>query len=152
MDSKTPKHKSVWDWFYKCPYFKNLFFAFPDIDENGKLQGQVTITPDTIGTDEWVEEYTDGSGTKKYTFAVAQYVDISRIPNNTENVDILSAFEQIVEWVNEQNKKRNFPLFPPGCDIENIKAFPGQIAGQDETGAKFQFFTEIKYYIESEDY
>lgn len=149
---KTKKHQAIWDWLMSCPHFQSLFFVFPQIDDNGIItNNQVSLTPEAIGGDDTLNEFIDGSKIKQYTFAVAQYSMFFREVNIPTNINIIGVFENIVDWIEQQSKEGSFPHFPQNCHIEEIKAYPGAIAGEDETGVKMQFSTQIKYLEEREE-
>jgi len=147
MNEFTQKHQAVWDWLYTCPDIQSLYFVQGEYDENRqiKLNEQVVYTPQGAGVDTWQKRYIREKGIKLYSFAVSQYAPMVSQVNTSANIEVINAFEKIVNWIEEQNRKKHYPLFPSDCKILKIEAFPGNIAGADEKGVKMQFITQIRY-------
>lgn len=141
------KHSAMWDWVYSCSELSDLFFAFSQ-----NLNGSAVLVP--MAKERIVKEYLDGSSIRNYDFSLVLYKPANaEVPNSTENVDIMVDVEKVMGWVDEQNKNRNFPIFPDGCTVqkvENLQNMP-TIAGMDETGAKFMFACKVIYKQERED-
>ncbi len=137
------KHEAVWEWLQDCPYIKNLFFNFSDAEN-----GDTIIAPDSAYQDGWVNEYVDGTGEKRYSFSLSQYQAYSTAPNSTANINILREFEKIAQWVDEQGRQKNFPVFPPDETILDLYTLPsntGYLALYDEKGAKYMLEIAIDY-------
>ena len=137
----TSKHQATWDWLYSCEDVQELFFAF-----SGNQNGQTVIIP--TATEKVDKQYIDGTSMRRYDFSIAIYTAINPdVPNNDENVDVMENVENIMEWVDAQQKAQNYPDFPSNCSImrvENLQNMP-TVAGQDEQGGKFLFACRIVY-------
>jgi len=140
------KHSAMWDWVYNCSELSDLFFAFSQ-----NLNGSAVLVP--MAKERTVKEYLDGSSIRNYDFSLVLYKPVNaEVPNSTENVDIMVDVEKVMDWVDEQNKSRNFPSFPQGCTVqkvENLQNMP-TIAGMDETGAKYMFSCRVTFLQQGE--
>lgn len=147
MTANTLKHKAVWDWLYTNRDISDLYFTQGEYDENGELilNNQVVYTPETIGSDNWRKQYMRDKGIKEYSFTLSQYAPLISQSNTPANIVTLETIEKVTEWVELQNKTKNFPVFPEDFRIQKIEAFPGMIAGRDEKGCKIQFTIKIIY-------
>lgn len=141
MDSREPtnKHSAVWDWLQNCPYIADLFFNHTQTDN-----GDTSLVP----SDEVVREYLDGSSLRNYNVALAKVLPVSFEPNDTANIEQLVDFEALGDWIEAQNLARNFPNFPPGECVEEIRVLPsssGYMVAQDMRSAKYQLQFQIEY-------
>ncbi len=141
MSDRDNKHQAVWDWLYRNEEISALFFNFSTSEENDTV-----IAP--IVSDNVIRKYVDGTAVKQYDFAVIQYQRYnSEIPNVTENAEIIFDVEQVMEWIDERNRERDFPKFPDGCvitKVENLQDMP-EVTEVSETGAKYMFSVRISY-------
>lgn len=135
-------NNNIIEWLLLCPAIRDVFFAFSRAEVDG-----TTIVP--IASDEWLTHYLDGTGEKLYTMALIQYRELSDVPNSAENAEIQYDIEKIMNWIEEQNEKENFPDFGGDC-IEEISVLENmpEISGIDSTRAKYIFSVQIKYYKE----
>lgn len=135
------KSKAVWDWLYGNEEISALFFNFSTTGEMDTV-----IAP--IVSDYAIKKYIDGSSNRQYDFAIIQYRKYtSEVPNVTENVETVFDVEKVMEWIEAQNRKRNFPKFPDGCivtKVENLQDMP-EVAGINDTNAKYMFSCRIRY-------
>ena len=149
MTTESQKHNAVWQWLYdgNCG-ISDLFFVLGQYDESGELtlNNQVVFTPEAVTSDEWVRRYVDGGGIKNYNFVLSQYAPLVCQSNTPANIVTLDAFERVAEWIDLQNRLKNYPAFPVGCEIQKIEVTPAGVAASDETGAKLQMTVTINYY------
>lgn len=95
-----------------------LFFNFAD-EENGN--NHFITEKDVIK-----RRFVDGSVLKQYTFSIANYSSISHtaILNGDEivdeNIENMAKVQEILDWVNEQAEKQNFPDFGPDCIVDDM--------------------------------
>lgn len=141
------RHQAVWDWFYECPLFASLDFIFSEAQN-----GNTVLAPISLVDDYWIDEYILGDGLKGYDFFIVQYLPYGLIPNNDENVKVLKQFEELAQWVQDQNKAGNLPDFTPDrvTKIEALYNPANAVAARDENGAKYMFSVRITYYTEGE--
>lgn len=148
----SSKHLAVWNWFYQCPLFKELYFIFSD-----GSNGNVIISPDNVifpsscASDDIVKSYINRTFEKNYDFTVILFLPYTMQTNSTENIDWIRIVEGVNEWVEEQEKIGNYPNFLSGNSIQSITTLPAidGISAQDSDGAKYQFTVRITYIDET---
>ncbi len=133
----------VMEWLTACPYINDIFFAFSRNDFDG-----TAIVP--VASDEWLERYTDGTGTKLYTLSLIQYRELSDIPNSPLYLDTKYDIKKIIYWVEEQDLDANYPDIGAGRTVDEITVPQNlpDIAGVDGVQAKYMFSIQIKYFTE----
>ena len=140
MSDKDNKHDAVMQWLFQNEDVKRLYFNFSDTRD-----GNVTIA--TSSGNARLKTYLDGSEMKAYDFALIQYKPLNTIDvNSNENAEIMFDVEKLMEWVNEQEARKNYPVFP-GCfvtKVENLQNMPS-VAGMNDTEAKYLFSCRITY-------
>jgi len=138
MDNTT-KHSAVWDWLAACPLIADLFFNLAQTDA-----GDTALVPsETVSA-----EYIDGSSVRLYNVALTRIMPCSYEPNDLTNVVNLVDFEQLAEWVDEQNAAHAFPAFPAGESVLEIRVLPnesGFMVAQDASFCKYQLQFQIEY-------
>ena len=118
------KNEAIINYLMQCPSVKNnpLFFNFATVkDDNKQL---LTTANDKVVN----KPFVDGSVQKRYTFTIINYKSViyqalvkePGYPN--ENVEDLLDVQSIIDWVTEQNKKRNFPDFGADYTVDEILA------------------------------
>lgn len=135
------RHEAMWNWLYACPDLSALFFAFSNNET-----GNTVLVP--MAKEKIAKSYLNGDSIRHYDFTLVQYTKANQdTPNNTENVHIMVDVESIMDWVETQNKERNFPDFPAGCTVQKVETLQSMptIAGQDEIGAKYMFACRVIY-------
>lgn len=137
------KHDAVWDWLLTCPHIRDLFFNHMQTDD-----GDTSLIP----SDEVVKEYLDGSSKRHYNATLARVQMISFEPNDRANIEQLVDFEQLETWLDDQNAARNYPVFPDGSSVEEIRVLPsasGYMVAQDMRSCKYQLQFQIVYIKEA---
>lgn len=95
-----------------------------------------------------MEEYIDGSSRRRYDCVLTRIMTCSFDPNDTANIDAVTEFEKIHEWLRRQNDSGNFPRFPQGERPDEIIVLPdesGYVVAQDLTAAKYMLQFQIEY-------
>ncbi|MDE6357906.1 MAG: hypothetical protein K2L15_04885 [Eubacteriales bacterium] len=144
------KHKAVME--YLKEYFKTLeddsklssILYFNSVQEENNHTSVNTIVSDT-----WATKYFRG-GIKNYDFAM-----VLMRPYNTgtsdDNINEMFDIQKFMDWIDEQNKIKNFPIFEDGqvLSIQNLQNEPN-LSGVNEAGdlAKYMFQIRIEYYKE----
>lgn len=139
------KHKAVWDWLQQCPYIKDLFFEAITVRQGGTV---------LVPSDSLIEEYVDGSEKHNYNCALTRFQPFSMDPNDMANITAVTDLETLQEWVRVQARRRNFPVFPEGCRVDDIRVLPnesGYMVAQDFAHAKYMIQFQIEYVIEYPD-
>lgn len=118
MDYLTP----FLSWLMACPYVaSNKLFAAAAEAKDGALQvvsQQVNRSED--------REYVDGSVLHRVLFTVFDHKNLafSRLVAQKieadQNVDALLDTTQLIEWVDAQNKNRNFPTFGARFEVQRV--------------------------------
>lgn len=136
----TSIHDALWEWFSQCASITKLFFNF-----SGEDDGDTAIA--TAG-DTLIEEYIDKSQRRQYSFELARFLPITFAENDPGNVAMMEDVEAIAAWVKEQCAADNYPVFPDGCTVEDVKILDsamGYVAAQDENIAKYMIPFAIEY-------
>lgn len=137
------KHKIVLEWLSTYPDL-NQYLYF-----NNNREEIDNASINTIISDTWETRYLRGSGIKNYDLAISmmKYFDDG---TNENNIEQMFDVQKFMQWIEEQNDKRNFPIFEKGevISIENLQNEP-TFAGvsEDEILAKYMFQIRIKYLI-----
>lgn len=117
------KHQAMLDYLLTCPTVLNnpLFFNFGEAKENNN-QFVTTSNSETFGT-----RYIDGSITKFYVFTLLSFKTISynAVVKTTgdysdENLLEMTEFQEVIDWINEQEDAHNYPNFGEDCEIDAI--------------------------------
>lgn len=139
MDSK---HEAMLAYLSKYPGW-GAFLRFNSVtDELGNVSVQ------TAYSNQWEKRYIVGHGIKRYDFAI-----VSMAPQDPgtshANADRMQEAQNFMEWIDEQQRARNFPDFE-GCkvlSIENLQNMPN-LAGVNTAGnvAKYIIQCRVRYY------
>ena len=134
------KHDAVMQWLFQNEDIKRLYFNFSDV-----TNGTVTIA--TSSGNRNLKTYADGSEMKAYDFALIQYKPLNTVDvNSNENAEIIFDAEKLMEWLDEQEKRKNYPMFVGSLvtKVENLQNMPS-VAGMNDTEAKYLFSCRITY-------
>lgn len=135
----TSKHRAVWDWLRTCPHIQDLFFNAARVED-----GATQLVPGESIT----ETYLDGSSLRTYDCALNRFMPISFDANDIANIEDAVDLDGVAEWVEAQNAARNFPEFPEGCQVQEIKVNPnesGYIAMMEAGIAKYMLQFQIEF-------
>lgn len=119
------KNNAVIEFLKTCPAIQSnpLFFNFAENEEGTNH----FITE----TDKKKKTYIDGSVLKQYTFTIASYVPVaySAIVGdsnfNDQNMENMAIVQEILDWIEEQADKANYPDFGSECNIEDMRTLTG---------------------------
>ena len=116
------KNKAMITYLLQCPNIQNspLYFNFINAKDN-HIQ-IITSYEDRQSS----PKYTDGSVMRTLSFRIIKFTSITDLavvktsgyPN--ENVEELEDIQAIIDWVEEQEKIRNYPNFGLHCLIDSI--------------------------------
>ena len=110
-----------------------LFFNFGKVEDNAH---QTIIKSDDVMLQ---RPYIDGSVLKRFTFSLDSFKSVNYNAIVTglldENLDEFKEVQTTLDWVNEQDKIRNYPNFGETCFIEKMKALSSkpELVGVDAT-------------------
>lgn len=145
---KNEIHKALWKWLFDGSNgISELSFISAQYDENGAIisDSRVIYTPITVGNTTEISQDIRGYKTKQYDFMLKQYAPLSSQSNTPANIIVLSVFENLIQWMQEQLNDGNLPLFPDNIQVNEFIINNGTIAGQDNKGAEFQIVINIIY-------
>ena len=107
-----------------------------------------TSSVNTVYSDYTVQEYTCGNSDREFVFAIKQMKQYDSSGTSGINRQTMEEVQAFMDWIDEQNKKRNFPEFPDNCfvyKIENLQNMP-EIAGTNDQGlAEYMFQCRVCY-------
>lgn len=138
------KHKAVLDYLAKYPDLSSFLYFNTVAEEEGHT------SLNTIVSDTWAKKYFRG-GIKNYDFAMILMRPYSSTDTSSDNIKEMFDIQKFMNWIDEQNKIKNFPIFEDGkvLSIQNLQNEPN-LAGVNEAGdlAKYMFQIRIEYYKE----
>lgn len=122
--------------------------GFPYFNASSETAGNTSIQ--TAYSSTWVKRYTRGHGIKSYDFAVVYMGQQDSAGTSDINATQMFSVDKFMDWIDEQNKAKNFPAFDGAkvISIENLQNQPN-FAGVNEAGnvAKYMFQVRVQYYI-----
>lgn len=134
------KHDALMDWLFRNESIRRLYFNFSDTQN-----GNVVVA--TNSGNYVIKRFVDGSSVRAYDFALIQYKPLNTVDvNSNENAEVMFDAEQLMDWIDEQEKNRMYPHFD-GCvvmKVENLQNMPS-VAGMNDTEAKYLFSCRITY-------
>ena len=134
------KHDALMEWLFSNESIRRLYFNFSDTQN-----GNVVVA--TNSGNYVMKRFVDGSSIRAYDFAMIQYKPLNTVDvNSNENAEIMFDAEQLMDWIDEQEKNRTYPHFQ-GCTVmkvENLQNMPS-VAGMNDTEAKYLFSCRITY-------
>ena len=71
-----------------------------------------TSSVNTVYSDYAVQEYTCGNSDREFVFAIKQMKQYDSAGTSGINRQTMEEVQAFMDWIDEQNKKRNFPEFP----------------------------------------
>lgn len=115
------KNQCMVEFLQTCPTIREnpLFFNFGNVEDNAN---QVNINSDDVALN---KPYVDGSVLKRYTCYVDSFRSVACIPviagKPDENIEDLTAVQEILNWINERGANSNFPDFGDTSVIEKME-------------------------------
>lgn len=116
------KHQAMINYLLTCPQVRDnpLFFNFGEAKENNN-QFITTSNSETYGA-----EYIDGSRLKYYSFSLLTFKAISYNAvvktggKQDENLTEMTEFQEVIDWISEQDDAGNYPDFGEDCHVDSI--------------------------------
>ena len=126
--------------------------TYPQIGEfvtfNGGKAGPGSVQMETVDGDRVVRADICGNELREYSFLMICYFPYSTAPFNKQNVENIAKVQDFMNWVDEQDKKQNFPELEGVTvnRIENAMNMP-DVSGYDPNSrlAKYMFGVKIFY-------
>lgn len=131
-------------YFLKCPLLKDGVFR---VDALGSEPVEYAL--ESAITSPILKKYVDGSSIRQYRFNFnsreAYSMDrILAIQNE-------SFYEDLCNWVEEQNISENLPEMPEGCEAQEITVLaPGFMLDATMENAFYQIQLQLKYFKEAQ--
>lgn len=110
--------------------------------------------PDTIAfvtnySDKVLKKYIRTGAEKEYGFSII-FTKSYSIAVDDLNLEAMNFAQAFMDWVDEQNRKKNFPVFPEDCQIkkmENLQNMPNLAGINAEEGlAQYMIQCRLIYY------
>lgn len=132
--------ESIRDYFLECPYLlDNVRLNIEFLSENPIEYGLYTEVGDTT-----IKKYVDGDKLKQFgfTFVTTSYMSGDLI----QQLENSAFFDKLKMWVEEQNKKENFPIlegkrYPLGIEVVT----DGYLSSANADTAQYQIQMRLKY-------
>ncbi|MCI8585521.1 MAG: hypothetical protein HFI92_06415 [Lachnospiraceae bacterium] len=135
--------EGVTNYFLKCPILKDGVFR---VDALGSEPVEYAI--ETGLTSPVLKRYVNGSSIRQYQFNFnsreAYAMDrILAIQNEC-------FYEDLCNWVEEQDKAGNLPELPPGCEAQALEVLaPGFMLDATMENAHYQIQLQLRYFKEA---
>lgn len=133
------KNQAVYNWLKTYNKFSNLLFNF-----SYGTNKNTTMLPQP---NDYIDyEDITGSKVRYYTFSISHFKHYTNLPT-TENIDNMEEVQEFLNWVDEQNRNKNFPKFPENCTIEYIKNLTDipNVSKSNNNLVRFYSQIQIKY-------
>lgn len=134
------KNTIMWNWIKQFTGYDKLYFNFGEATDNNCI-----FIP--MPSDYFIVKYIDGSILRHYEFAFTYFKDIDTIPFGTSNITSYSLVQSFMNWIDTQDKQRNFPIFDNTIivqKISNLQNMPN-LAGQSNELAKYMCQVRLEY-------
>lgn len=137
------KNIAMLEYLRQYPGLQSFLYFNSMVDQIGNTAVQ------TVYGDTWEKRFIRERGIKQYDFAV---VKIAQADTGTSdiNADETQAVQDFMDWIDEQNRAKNFPDFSHNrvISIENLQNMPN-FAGIDnnEGTAKYMFQCRVRYQV-----
>lgn len=125
------RHEAMFNWIGTYPKIADMFTF--DFGEAIAHSNQFKVLDEQVKRKDVV-----GNEYVTYKFSIGEYRKVTQDPFTTENIENLEAVDEFIEWVNQQNKVRNYPQIPNAV-VEEVRA--------DRTGiASFNPYMRLAQY------
>lgn len=121
-NESNDKNQAIVDYLIKCPVLSDykLYFNFGIADDNNK---QILAQSFDKRTN---KNYNDGSVGMLYSITILDFKTvgynaiIKQSGFQDENIEELSEVQKLIDWIDEQERLRNYPDFGKYCEIDSI--------------------------------
>lgn len=119
----SDKNQAVIDFLLQCPAIRNspTFFNFLEAKDNNKQ-----LVP--AANDKLLDRtFIDGSVQKRFTFTLFDYRSVAyqaivkQSGYLNENMEEYQQVQEIMNWVEEQAKLKNYPDFGTNCIVDSMR-------------------------------
>lgn len=106
-------------------------------------QDETGMNP-VVGRESYIKMYTSGNTLKEYAFAIVMYKSFDTGYSNT-NIEEMYDVQKFMNWIDEQNRNKNYPLINGVNKIENLQNMPNLAGVEENTIAKYMFQCKVTY-------
>lgn len=134
------RNQALQEWLAQSPYIMDLYFNFAPTEAG--VTGVSSISGETV-----LKRYMGGWALKQYDFGVVQYKPINTdVPNNSDNAAEMFDMDLLMDWIKEQDKERNYPVFE-GCTVQRVEVLNNMpvVTGQDDEVARYMAQCRVTY-------
>lgn len=139
MNSKTIID-SLFNWFADCEVLSAN--SELKVDYLGEDAEQYSI--ETVPCNRVITKYVDGSEKCQYLFIFAS----RRVYSEDEQINIsnLEFYEELEEWIAEQNINSRLPRLPENCTAQAVTVLSsGYVMDNDTKTARYQIQCQLRY-------
>lgn len=139
------KHEAMWQWISECPVIDKLYYNFGSSVPNSSV-----FLPNA--SDRIVKRDIFGTMTKHYDFAVTSFVTVDTTLHTIDNLVNYTALQDFIDWVEEQNKLRNFPVLDDNCTVKTVLPLQNMPTNAGATTSIAKFMVQCRVvYLEMEE-
>ena len=142
MSENKMRIKAIRDYFMKCPHLKDGCLNIDYLNPDEKIQ--YSINP-TVTSNPIVKSYVDGSTLRQYLFNFSS--SEIRSPDVIDQIEASNFYENLQEWIEENNSKNILPEYEGIQSIEVLA--PGYMFNADYKSAIYQIQCRITYMKEA---
>lgn len=136
--------KSLFKWFANCEVLNQDTELNVDYLSEDAQQYCLEVVP----CNPIIKKYANGSSKRQYLFIFAsrEYYSEDEV-NNMANLEF---YEELQEWIAEQNINSRLPKLPEGCDAQSVEVLSsGYVMDNDTKTARYQIQCRLKYIKEA---
>lgn len=136
--------RSLYDWFQNCELLNTDAPINVDMLEEDAGNYCLEVVP----CNPVITKYADGSSKNQYLFIFAsrEYYSSDEV-NNMKNLEF---YEDLQEWIAEQNINEKLPVLPDGLTAQSIEMqTSGYVMDNNTKTARYQIQCRLKYIKEA---
>ena len=136
--------KSLFNWFLDC----ELLNEDTPINVDMLSEEAENYCIEVVPCNPVISKYADGSSKNQYLFIFAsrEYYSSDEV-NNMKNLEF---FEDLQEWIAEQNINNRLPILPEGYTAQSIEVLTsGYVEDNNTKTARYQIQCRLKYIKEA---
>ena len=137
---------SLFRWFQDCELLSEETPL--NVDRLEEEAGSYCL--ETVPCTPVIRQYMNGSAKKQYLFIFASRDHYSA--DEVNNLKNLEFFEDLQEWMAEQNINDRLPVLPDGCTAQGVEVLSGgYVQDNDTQTARYQIQCRLTYIKEAND-
>lgn len=107
--------EAVYELIDTCPLVGDMYFNFIDRENNNRNTSLLTVAYGQV-----VKKYVDGDRVLRTQFEIRQEKPLAVDSNTLQNVEQLTLVQQFMDWINEQGKNKNFPVWGNNITVQKM--------------------------------